>query len=559
MKRVLVLGGYGGFGGRLARLLARDGFEVVVAGRSVERARAFCAAHADSTLIPLAADRADPAAAVAQARPWLVVDAAGPFQASDYRVAKACIVGGCHYLDLADARAFVCGFAALDAPARAAGVSAISGASSVPALTSAVADRLAQGLDRVTAIDVALSASNRASGGVSVTRAILSYVGRPIALWRGQEWRRGFGWQELAKLRFAVPGRPALRRRVALCDVPDLELLPGRYAGRPAVRFRAGTELEFQNLILWLLSWPVRWGLASGLGALTRPGVAVQRLFRRLGGDRSAMAVELAGWRGETAVRRRWTVLAERGDGPWIPAMAAALLARRLRQGLPPGARAAAGEVSLEEFETAFAPFAIETAVEEENPAPLYARIMGERFEALPAAVRAAHLVCGELRLDGEARIERGRGLLARVAARLARLPPAGEAVPVSVWMEERGGGETWRRDFGGHGFATRLRPSGDRLVERFGPLGFRMRLRSEPDGLSMPLERVRLGPLPLPLWLAPRTRAKEFEAGGRFRFDVAIDLPVLGPLIRYSGWLEPVVAAGPDGARSEAGSGSLG
>jgi saccharopine dehydrogenase-like NADP-dependent oxidoreductase len=43
------------------------------------------------------------------------VDAAGPFQGAEPRVARAAIAAGLHYVDLADARDFVAGFRALDA------------------------------------------------------------------------------------------------------------------------------------------------------------------------------------------------------------------------------------------------------------------------------------------------------------------------------------------------------------------------------------------------------------------------------------------------------------
>lgn len=53
-------------------------------------------------------------------------------------MARACIALGCHYVNLADARAFVAGIDALDADARSGNVLVVSGASSVPCLTSAV-------------------------------------------------------------------------------------------------------------------------------------------------------------------------------------------------------------------------------------------------------------------------------------------------------------------------------------------------------------------------------------------------------------------------------------
>ncbi len=89
-------------------------------------------------------------------------------------------------------------------------------------------------MDAVSAVEIAISASNRATAGTSVAAAILSYVGRPIRLWRGQRWSVAIGWQELRRERFALSDGSSLGRRwLALADVPDLELLPGRLpAGR---------------------------------------------------------------------------------------------------------------------------------------------------------------------------------------------------------------------------------------------------------------------------------------------------------------------------------------
>ena len=535
MKEVLVLGGYGGFGGRVSIQLARRGFAVAVAGRDAAKAKAFCAGHPGLPLRPVALDRA---AAPGGEKPWLLVDAAGPFQGLDHCVAEACIAAGCHYFDLADARDFVRGIGRLDEAAKAAGVTLISGASSLPALSTAVCDRLASGLDSISAIDIALSASNRASGGASTTRAILSYVGKPVRLWRGGAWRHGFGWQEIGKVSFSAAGKRVLSRRVALCEVPDLSLLPDRYPGRPAVRFRAGTEIELQNLILWLLSWPVRWGIVRSLSGLTRPGIWLQRALGRIGGDRSAMQVVVKGWAGDRPVQRRWTLLAERGDGPWIPALAVPLLAERLRNGLPTGARSAAGALPLEAFEAAFSGFALTTSVGESRTPPLYARGMGAAFERLPPAVRALHLVNGERCAAGVAEVRRGRNPLARLIGRIMGFPPAASAVPLSIWISEEEGVETWRRDFGGARFESRLSQDGPLVIERFGPLRYALELRAEQDGLSMHFRRWWIGPLRMPLFLAPRGIATEREENGRFHFDVPIALPLIGPLIHYRGWL---------------------
>jgi len=326
MKRVLVIGGYGGFGARLSRRLAEAGFHVLVAGRNGKKAARFAATLPGAE--PVVADRgADLAPVFDACRPDLVIDAAGPFQASAYGVPLACIAARIPYLDLADARGFVTGIGALDEAARPAGVAVIAGASTAPALTGAVARHLAAGLDRVDKVDIALSASNRATAGASIAAAILSYVGRPVRLWRGGRWTQGHGWQELRRERLRAGGFALPPRWVALIDVPDHDLLPAMLPGRPALAFRAGNEFGFQMLFLWLASWPVRWGWMRSLSGAARWLLPLQRLTLWAGSDRSGMSVTLTGRRGEVAVERRWTLVAVDGDGPEIPTLAAAMLA----------------------------------------------------------------------------------------------------------------------------------------------------------------------------------------------------------------------------------------
>ncbi|MFL5156759.1 MAG: DUF4166 domain-containing protein, partial [Microvirga sp.] len=50
-----------------------------------------------------------------------------------------------------------------------------------------------------------------------------------------------------------------------------------------------------------------------------------------------------------------------------------------------------------------------------------------------------------------------------------------------------------------------------------------------------------RIGFLRLPRRFAPQTSAKAFvDETNRYRFDVQVGLPWIGPLVFYQGWLEP-------------------
>ena len=136
--KTLVLGGYGNFGARISRALAADAaIELLVGGRDLERATAFAQSLAGrARAVRVDAQSPDLAQGLGYLGVDLVIHTAGPFQNQDYRVPQAVAAAGAHYIDLADGRRFVCDFpAALDGVFRGAGRTAVTGASTVPALS----------------------------------------------------------------------------------------------------------------------------------------------------------------------------------------------------------------------------------------------------------------------------------------------------------------------------------------------------------------------------------------------------------------------------------------
>src|SRR3990167_4372030 len=95
--KVMVLGGYGNFGERICRALAKDvAIELLVAGRDGPRAAAF--ATSLGTALGLAVDmcHADFPQVLSDNGIELVIHTAGPFQGQDHNVALACARAGVH-------------------------------------------------------------------------------------------------------------------------------------------------------------------------------------------------------------------------------------------------------------------------------------------------------------------------------------------------------------------------------------------------------------------------------------------------------------------------------
>jgi predicted dinucleotide-binding enzyme len=334
MRRVLVLGGYGAFGARVAERLTRAGdIEVIVAGRSEQKARDLAGRLAGRTGGKVAGLRLDATAIAASdlgpIRPAVIVNASGPYQGQGYGLAKACIAAGVHYVDLADTRAFVTGIASLDEAARAAGVLVTSGASSVPAVSGAVLDACAPHLAVLESATIVVAPGNSFEPGRATAQSILSGLGQRIGGW-GNTPSGGHGWQGLRRVR--MPGLGG--RWLGLVDTPDLDLFPRRYSGLRRVRVYAALEVGAFHLGVWGLSWLARWRLLRDPARLAGPLLAMHRRLTFLGSDRGGMTVALEGADHAGSPKRiQWHLIAGSGHGPYVPATPAVLVAKRLLAG----------------------------------------------------------------------------------------------------------------------------------------------------------------------------------------------------------------------------------
>lgn len=177
----------------------------------------------------------------------------------------------------------------------------------------------------------------------------------------------------------------------------------------------------------------------------------------------------------------------------------------------------------------------------------VFQQVLRAPFFNLPDSLRLLHSLRGRGEYAGRVEIERGRNPLARLCGWLAGLPPAMRDAPLRVEFQADARGETWRRDFGGHRMASRLRCRKGLLVERLGPIQFRFALHTAGGAIYWNAVGARLlGIVPLPARLFARVQCREREHEGRYEFRVEAALPLAGPLIRYEGWLEPADGRSP-------------
>lgn len=356
--RVMILGGYGAFGSRISQRLAFDAtLEVIIAGRSQAKADALRSQilttrpYARVVTYSIALhDEKQLTIALQQLRPALVINTLGPFQGQNYMLAAAVIRQGIHYLDLADARDYVCGFNQLDTLAKQHKVLAVTGVSTVPGLSTAVLEHFIPQFSSLQSVDIGISPGNRAPRGLATIRSVLSYCGKSFLRLTQRNWQPVYGWQGLQRHRYPAP---VGSRWLSDCDVPDHVLIPQRFPQLRNLRFRAGLELSILHLPIWLMSWLTRWSLIRDWSHYARVLQRMSLWFYRFGSDAGAMHVTMHGLDQQQAEQSiTWHMLACHGDGPQIPCTAAIILAKKLAQQGPiqSGAMPCQGLFTLKEF-----------------------------------------------------------------------------------------------------------------------------------------------------------------------------------------------------------------
>jgi len=355
--RVLIIGGYGNFGSYISKTLAKESnIQIIVAGRSLKKSLQLIA-KLDAINPPEAAEldiQDNFAEKLITVHPQIVIHTSGPFQAQGYAVAEACIQQGIHYIDLADGRDFVAGIERLNQQANEQCVLVVSGASSVPCLTSALVDFYQTEFKRMDSLDYGVTTAQKTTRGLATTAAILGYTGKAFKTLIHGKQKAIFGWQGLRLRQYKKLGW----RFLSHCDVPDLALFPQRYPQLKTIQFYAGLELSLIHLTLWFLSGLVRLGIIRHLEKAALLMLRISFLFDIFGSSASGFHLTLTGLgKKDEAKSLTFELTAKSGDGPYIPCMPAILMAKKIVKGdiKKYGAFPCMGFIDLDEYLNALA------------------------------------------------------------------------------------------------------------------------------------------------------------------------------------------------------------
>lgn len=364
MKTIIVLGGYGNFGHRIVKALSTDAnLHVLVAGRDLSKSTTLCNEVGGNTQpIKLDSSSDNFTSELTNLDADILIHTAGPFQEQGYQVAESAARAGLHYIDLADGRRFVCDFPShLNEIFKQHSVLGISGASTVPALSSAIVDELKPRFSKLITINTCIAPGHLAPRGKATLEAVLSYCGKPIEVWEHGSWHTKYGWSDLTPINFARMST----RLGALCDIPDLELFPHIYPGVENVMFNAALEISLTQRVLAMLSYLKQHGyLKMDLTKLAGFMEQSASLLNPFGSGLGGMRMTLTGLNQDgLAIQHECHITAPNSHGPEIPSMPATLLARKLALGslqITSGAYTAAGLLTLHDFKHEFDKWGVE-------------------------------------------------------------------------------------------------------------------------------------------------------------------------------------------------------
>ena len=228
---------------------------------------------------------------------------------------QACLEAGCHYIDIAEDRRYVAHVLQLGSKLADRGLTAVTGASSLPGISGALALLARAGsavpIERVRC--TLMIGNNNPKGAAAVVSAA-QQVGRTIRAPQGE--LKAFRDAELVPL--PLPFGP---RRVLNFDSPEYDLFP-ELLGAGSVSVKVGFELRLATAAFRVMA-----AFAPKLGRMLLPRLATPAgLLQGIGCSGGAVMCEIFFADGT----KRCASIAGRRDGQLLAALPAVYAAERL-------------------------------------------------------------------------------------------------------------------------------------------------------------------------------------------------------------------------------------
>jgi hypothetical protein len=170
----------------------------------------------------------------------------------------------------------------------------------------------------------------------------------------------------------------------------------------------------------------------------------------------------------------------------------------------------------------------------------LYQQILGDDFDALPAALRVFLGETEHRRAFGNVRVTRGPGVLATAAATLLGFPHSSDEVPLRLEVFADSQQEHCFQILDGRSFPTQQWADAGHLVVAYGPLRFRFRLDHSDGWLRFEQVGTSVNWLSVPRFAAPRIEIEVVPGNQGLDIDVRLIAPLVGEIVRYQGSITP-------------------
>lgn len=540
---VLIIGGYGTFGFRIAQgLCNEEGLSLFLAGRNLDKARAACSRlSGDTKFIPLELDRDHVSL---NFKPDLIIDASGPFQ--NYigsPVLVYCLEHGIDYADLSDNGQFVQDVKQADKAAIDANIRAVSGLSTCPVLSAIGLREIEANIGLLTHAMIGIAPSPKADLGRNVIGAVMSYAGQQsVPVRRKGKTEIVAGLTEIREATICAPGdMPLPFLPFAVADAPDAILLPNSFRDITDIWTGAATRPVWLHRCLVILARAISFGILPKMTKLAGFFYRARGLFR-FGIHRGGMIV--SGRNSNKAAS--WHLVAEGDHGPFVPTLpAVALVKHYLNNNIPAyGAYSGDEVIDLKDLKPELEKLSISYGLQYDgHDRPVYKAVLGDAYERLSPAIQDLHRTGAGRHFSGMCNVTRGRNPLSHIVAMIMGFPKSGENIAVSVTVKPDETGEHWTRDFGGKIFSSHHSQGTGRwsrhVTEKFGPIAIHMAILEEFGNLWIETTGWSIFGLALPRVLKPGGDVYETQdALGRFQFHVDLTTPFFGRLCKYEGWL---------------------